>query len=348
MVAYFNMSHVWKAEEEMIKLDDKLTEKKQSDSIYYVSDSMISENINTSAKSNTNNESKPQTISPTSMIDFKDPKNSKYIFNFKELRRDKTLVDSEIKKLKSIKYMKNSNFTVEDYFNALNVNKNNESLKKDSKLIADFKDGLDNDKLVLFNFPESLKKNYLKIISNIYYLNLRKTQKKFKDDYVDKGFDIKDASTSGNVFSMNYKQFLKETRREVLNFFKVDITNELTPKIMLRIFPFYFSPNNPFRISYEKMNNEVNLIIKKMQIEGCIDELYDDKHPEAITKPVDNLIDFEHLLKKVSTKKTNAETTSNKAKNERTVNRFKKVYGNNDQDVKDDQDDEEGDDINVE
>ena len=50
-------------------------------------------------------------------------------------------------------------------------------------MLADFKKYFDRDQLMKINFGEAITKNYLNIISNIYYLNMRKTQKKFKDDF---------------------------------------------------------------------------------------------------------------------------------------------------------------------
>jgi hypothetical protein len=179
------------------------------------------------------------------------------------------------------------------------------------------------------DFGEALSKNYLKIITNIYYLNLRKTQKKFKEEFVDKGHDFRDANETANAFNDIYKSFLKETRSEVLSFFKVTTSDVLSPKVMLRIYPFYFSPYHPMRIKYEKINQEVNMLIKKIQIMGSIEELYNDSHSEAITKPVDKVIDFTHLLnQKVESAAPSDEKNDeeDKTRKERILNKFDEVY----------------------
>lgn len=219
----------------------------------------------------------------------------------------------------------------EDYYAALKKNMHNESIKKNIKIIADFKRHFDRDELLKIDFGEVITKNYLKIICNIYYLNLRKTQKKFKDEFVNKGYDFRDSNETASAFNDIYKTFLKETRKEVLNFFKVPDSEILSPKVMLRIFPFYYSPYHPLRIKYEKINQDVNMLIKRIQYLGSVDELYNDSHPDAILKPVDKEIDFEHLLsKKSSTSTNNGEsdkvTSDEKNRNKRVLNKFDEVY----------------------
>jgi len=176
------------------------------------------------------------------------------------------------------------------------------------------------------DFGEALTHNYLKIITNIYYLNLRKTQKKFKEEFVDKGHDFRDASETANTFNDIYKSFLKETRSEVLGFFKVTTSDVLSPKVMLRIYPFYFSPYHPMRIQYEKINQEVNLLIKKIQTLGCIEELYNDSHPEAIIKPTDKIIEFSHLLNQKVESLEIPPQEEDKTRKERILNKYDEVY----------------------
>jgi hypothetical protein len=190
------------------------------------------------------------------------------------------------------------------------------------------------------DFGEAMSKNYLKIISNIYYLNLRKTLKKFKDEFLDKGYDFKDASETANAFNDIYKSFLQATRKEVLSFFNVVESDVLSPKVMLRIYPFYFSPYHQLRIKYEKINQEVNSLIKKIQMTGSIDELYNDAHPDAITKPVDKLIDFSHLLV-VNVAPVIKPTVEEENRSKRVMNKFEEVYGEGDKEDKEEDENEE-------
>ncbi len=161
-------------------------------------------------------------------------------------------------------------------------------------------------------------------------MNLRKAQKKFKKLFVDEGHDPKGA---GIVFNKFYKETLKETRTEVLNYFKFfDEKNEsnISFKDMLRMYPFYRSPYHPERKMYDKLNDDVNNLIRKIQVLGSIDELLEDNHPLAITSPVDRVIDFAHLLNEKKTKfeipqKTQTKSTSQE-RNTKTINKFKEEY----------------------
>lgn len=190
------------------------------------------------------------------------------------------------------------------------------------KFLHNYKQSFNKGQLMSIEFGEVFDKSYIKIISNIYYLNLRKTQKKFKDEYVNKAHSY-DYETAGKVFNDFYRSYLKETRTEVVKFFKVPESPELSAKIKLRIYPYYFPAYHPQREAYEKLSNDVNLIFKNIQLGGCIEELYDDNHPEAITKPVDKLIDFSHMLTSSSNVNDNA------AENRKILTKFGEVYGKN-------------------
>jgi hypothetical protein len=249
--------------------------------------------------------------------------------------RDEKLLSYELQQIKKYE------LEPQEYYNALKKNLNNENIKKNVNIIAEFKRHLDKDELMKIDFPESLTKNYIKIITNIYYHNLRKTQKKFKDEFLNKGYDFRDASETANAFNDIYKSFLKVTRREVLEFFEVKEQELLSSKVMLRIYPLYFSPYHPLRKEYEKINQNVNALIKKIQQVGAVDELYNDSHPDAHLRPVDKVIDFEHMLKDqtASIISTNSiiineqqqekieEKAEDLSRKERILNKFEEVYG---------------------
>lgn len=84
-----------------------------------------------------------------------------------------------------------------------------------------------------------------------------------------------------------YKMFLKETRTQVLNFFKFESPIPVSNKVAIRLYINYFSPYHPLRKRYQEISNEVNDIMKIVQSEGLIEELYDDNHQNAITTVVD-------------------------------------------------------------
>jgi transcriptional regulator of heat shock response len=152
-----------------------------------------------------------------------------------------------------------------------------------------FRDMFDKDDISVFEFDNTIKENYLKIISNIFYFNIRKAQKKFKNDYVSKSneFRLMPVNELNKKFNDLYKHFLKQTRNEIIQFFNLPQNENLSFKILLRIYPFFFSPYSPFRMEYDKINRLVNQLIAKIAEDEkhCIDELYYDNHVDAITSP---------------------------------------------------------------
>lgn len=158
---------------------------------------------------------------------------------------------------------------------------------------------------------------------------MRKTQKKFKDDFLDQGYDFKDAKESLTAFNGIYKSFLKETRQQVVDFFKISSMDTLPPKVLLRIYPIYFPAYSELRKNYEKIVQQVTFLTKKIQSGSVIDELYDDKHAKAITGPVNRLIDFSHLIEDQSVPKNAASDSSSKGeskRSQRVLNKYEEVY----------------------
>jgi len=204
--------------------------------------------------------------------------------------------------------------------------------------MADFKKYFDRDQLLKINFGEPISKNYLKIITNIYYINMRKSQKKFKDEFLDQGYDFKDAKESLTVFNGIYKSFLKETRQQVVDFFQITAMDTLPPKVLLRIYPIYFPVHSELRKNYEKIVQQVTFLTKKIQSGFVFDELYDDKNPKAITSPVNRIIDFSHLIEVQSAPKnliTDIKLGETK-RNKRVLNKFGEVYAGKDEEDNED------------
>lgn len=200
-------------------------------------------------------------------------------------------------------------------------------VRKHVQMLADFKKCFDRDQLLKINFGEAITKNYLKIISNIYYLNLRKTQKKFKDEFLDLGYEFKDSKESLAAFNGIYKSFLKETRQQVVDFFKVTPMDTLPPKVLLRIYPIYFPAYSELRKNYERIVQQVTFLTKQIQSGFIIEELYDDKHPRAITEPVSRIIDFSSLIEVQSPTRTIIDAKrDDSARSVRILNKFEKVY----------------------
>jgi hypothetical protein len=190
------------------------------------------------------------------------------------------LTEIEMKKLAQFKY------DPKNYFASVKHYKNNQKVSKNIDMIKNFINYYQQDKFE-FVFAENIQKNYLKIISNIFYLNIRKAQKKFKDE-IDQGVhSTTNPHELSRRFSDLYRHSLKETRKEVVDFFKVEECESISPKILLRIYPYFFRKYESLRKEYDEMNELVNQLISKIQKDHIIEELYYDNNPNAILQPVD-------------------------------------------------------------
>lgn len=162
--------------------------------------------------------------------------------------------------------------------------------------------GLNNNTIFPLKFSETIKYKYIEIISNIYYFNLRKTSKKFKREYIDNPAKLSSQGENDQavhkIFNDIYRSFLKETRNEVIDFFKLQRHEvfDLPVKTMLRIYPFYLTKEDPIRKEYDVMTSVINEVIKKLERKEIIQEFVDDEHPEAMLSHVDKKIDFKRFL----------------------------------------------------
>ncbi len=138
-----------------------------------------------------------------------------------------------------------------------------------------------------FDFGDDIRKNYLKVVTNIYYLNIRRVQKSFKEDYIDKGFVFKENRHINQVMNELYSKHLKETRSEVSKFFNLKENADLDMKIILRLFYYYLIPFDERRIKMDEVNQEVNEILSGLSLGYEFPVLLNDNHPHAITKPRD-------------------------------------------------------------
>ena len=174
-----------------------------------------------------------------------------------------------------------------------------------------FFQGLDNKELFNLRFSQNIIDNYIKAISNIYFVNLRKTSQKFKKDIIDdtnKNYDISNPQTKSllkKLFNDTYKQFLKETRNQVAEFFgfKKHEVFDVPIKTILRIYPFYLEKTDPIRMQYSKLTETVNKLIDKLEQMNVASIFVDPKHPEYSETPQDKIYDFELILKSLNKNK---------------------------------------------
>jgi hypothetical protein len=80
------------------------------------------------------------------------------------------------------------------------------------------------------DFGEEFTKNYLKLISNIYFINLKKTQQIFKSNYINQKFFFKNYNHLNDVLSEIY--FFGDFRSQEL----YEISEKITIQEFNKIF----------------------------------------------------------------------------------------------------------------
>ena len=113
-------------------------------------------------------------------------------------------------------------------------------------------------------FEDNLKNNYLKVISNIFYLNIGKVQLNFQRNYIDKKHEFLDDQDAYKKIQEIYNLSLKETRSNVCQFFKIRETEDLSLKTILRLFYYYLPKNHEMRQRMDLINLQINFILDRL------------------------------------------------------------------------------------
>jgi len=109
-------------------------------------------------------------------------------------------------------------------------------------------------------FPEEIKNNFLKIVSNIYFINLYKTWKDFKAEFL----HLDQNGIPKKIVDTLYQKHLKETRREVYEFFKVPKTKLFDSKNYVRLYPFSLPLKDFIKSKYFKISDEIDILCENM------------------------------------------------------------------------------------
>lgn len=190
------------------------------------------------------------------------------------------------------------NLTVQEYYNYLNKYKNNNELIRRIQIISNTFESFEKRLLPHFNFGNIIPEKYLEIICNIFYINLKKTTRKYYEE-LDKSIISLKYSEKNEIYNKIYSSFLKKTREEVAQFFKIENNIDLDIKVALRIYPFYFSIEHSFRKKYEEINNNVNTLITYiLNNPDFVDELINENNTNYIFTPIDSVIDFNKFIDK--------------------------------------------------
>jgi len=151
------------------------------------------------------------------------------------------------------------------------------------------------------SFDERLSKSYIKIVSNTYYLNLRKTAVSLKDDYINKRYLFHNDREAYDIINKIYNKNLKKTRNEVCDFFDIADHANLDRKLMIRLYYYYLPKNNPERIKMDEFNKDVNYIFSKLSLGYKFNVLLqDEKHCKSShTYVKDMVLDFFNVIENI-------------------------------------------------
>ena len=145
----------------------------------------------------------------------------------------------------------------------------------------------DEGELLDLTFDENLKNNYLKAVSNIYFLNLRKIQLTLNEEIKTNNLNFKDDRDVFIKVQSIYNKVLKETRNMVCGFFNIKESCDLSLKIMLRLYYYYMPKKDERRYIMDLINFQINYILDRISLGYKFNIFLNDSHPSAVTQPVD-------------------------------------------------------------
>lgn len=167
--------------------------------------------------------------------------------------------------------------------------------------------GLDKFEIFPLKFSKTLEDNYIKIISNIYYINITKTASKFKEEIIDGNKKDSEYPNSRleKIFNDMYSSSLKETRNDVANFFGVSAHEiySIPIKTLFRIYPIYLSEDHQSKKDYSALTKTVNKLLKFLEKKVVLKRFTDPNDEEYCITPKDKIYDFEGILKSLELNK---------------------------------------------
>ena len=140
---------------------------------------------------------------------------------------------------------------------------------------------------MILQFDENLKNNYIKIVSNIYYLNIMKIQLTLQREYLDKNHVFYDHEDAYKKIQEIYNQKLKITRKEVIEFFNIKGNEDLSIKIILRLYYYYLPKRDESRLKMDLINVQVNYIIDRLSHGYKFSLFFAENDPKLVKNPTD-------------------------------------------------------------
>jgi len=188
--------------------------------------------------------------------------------------------------------VKSFNYSNEEFTRGIETYiKVNPEIKGDVEFLNNYKMAVNNNELPKIEFGEAFEKNYLKILQNIYFLNLKKTHQAFREKNNASRGESKTEKELLMELDIIYEQSIRQTRSTVLKFFQVK-KSELEYKTLMTLYFYYLNPYHPTRIKVEFLNNYFSVILNGIAQGYVFPKLLDVSNID----PVDEYIDFSEIV----------------------------------------------------
>jgi hypothetical protein len=120
---------------------------------------------------------------------------------------------------------------------------------------------------ISIDFPKSVENNFLKIVTNIFFLTTYKTWLDYKNFA-----ENKDESSKKTIDEL-YQKNLKSVRKLVYEYFKVPREKKINTKYLVRLYPFSLKKDDIIKIRYHAHSNNINKILENLE-KNIIPEMF--------------------------------------------------------------------------
>ena len=159
-------------------------------------------------------------------------------------------------------------------------------------------DFLKNNSLT-YSFPKSISENYLKIISNLFYITLGKCSLVMKKKVIDKENLEEGDKDYKNLIRNLYMSNLDSVRNRVCKYFCIEDDSLISGRTLLRVYTHSLDSNHVVRSSYLKLNDCLDKIEDNMTKSIFPEDFVVEENIKEIEEIKDEVRDLERLMTKV-------------------------------------------------
>ena len=167
-------------------------------------------------------------------------------------------------------------------------------LNYSASLLEKIKSSFLSNNQIEYSFSQKVKSNYLKIISNIFYLNLAYSSKVVKSKLV--VGELTNESERLALVRNSYMKNLDTVRSKVCEFFKVTDDSLLLSRTILRIYGYTFKEQDSTKEKYSNLNKALDLIEKNMLSGLFAEELINPDDKNYNDGVLDEVRDLQRLI----------------------------------------------------